>query len=280
MSTPVLPTPPVDGVEFKCQCADLWGHPAAQLLAGDALRPGGAQLTAAILDRADLPGGGRALDVGSGTGATLELLAERGFVGFGLDYSAALAAQASGRGAVSVGDAEALPYGRATFDVVTSECVLSAVPDKLDAVEGIHRVLRPGGRFVLSDVTLDGDLPEPLDTVIAWISCVAGALPRDGYTDLLRTRGFEVHLVDTRDDALASFLAKARRRLALLEGAVRVGIVPDPSETLGPELASLTDSAEVSASELTELGRLLLGQASDAVRRGELGYAAYVASRP
>lgn len=276
--TAAIPAPPIDAALFKCTCADWWGHPAVQLLVGDALRPGGTRLTEWMLDRADLAAGSRVLDIGSGTGATLGLLTARGLAAVGLDRGAALAAQASDRSTVVVGDGERLPFANRAFDAVTTECVMSALPDKRAAIGEIHRSLEPGGWLLLSDMTSSSELPGPLAGLAAWVACAAGALDANGYETLLTETGFEIVEATDQSESLVAFVAKARRRLALVEGAVKVGIVPDPDAMLGPELEALRPVG-ADRSELTVFGREVLGTAIEAVRTGDLGYTALVARR-
>lgn len=277
MST-ALPAPPLDADAFKCTCTEWWSHPAVQLLVGDALRPGGAELTATIVDELAVAPGARALDVGSGAGVTLELLAERGLVAFGVDYGAALASQAARYRPTSVGDGEALPFASGSFDLVTIECVLSALPDKPGAVGEIGRALAPGGTLVLTDMTVTRPLPEPLDSLLSWVACTGGALSASEYGALLEAHGFEVRRIEDHRASVADFVAKARRRLALLRGAIRVGIVPDPEAMLGPELDELRAASDGSG-DLVDFGRSVLGDVADAVRAGQIGYCALVAGR-
>jgi SAM-dependent methyltransferase len=276
--TAPLPAPPLEATAFKCTCADWWGHPAVQLLVGDALRPGGTALTAAYVDRLALTAGSRALDIGSATGATLELLTRRGLLATGIDYSEVLATQAARCGPVAVGDGEQLPFATESFDLVTIECVLSALPDKHAALREIARVLPPGGTLLLTDMTVSGPLPEPLDALLAWVACAAGALSIPRYRDLLRGHGFEISVVEDHRSALAAFVAKARRRLALVDGAIRLGLVPDPEAMLGPELDALQPAGRT-GDDLAAFGRDVLAQVAQAVRSGQLGYGAFVAQR-
>jgi hypothetical protein len=74
------------------------------------------------------------------------------------------------------------------------------------------------------------------------------------------------------------FVAKARRRLALLRGAIKVGIVPDPEAMLGPELDELRVASDESG-DLVALGKTVLGDVADAVRARQIGYCAIVARR-
>jgi SAM-dependent methyltransferase len=273
-----LPAPPLDANAFKCTCTEWWGHPAVQLLVGDALRPGGTELTASLVEQVDVAPGARALDVGSGAGVTLELLASRGLVAIGVDYGVALASQAARCAPTAVGDGETLPFAPASFDVVTMECVLSALPDKPSALREVRRVLAPGGTLVLTDMTVARPLPEPLDSLLAWVACTGGALSAPAYRELLESLGFEVRAIEDHSAAVGVFVAKARRRLALLRGAIRVGIVPDPEAMLGPELDGLRDATDASG-DLVTFGRSVLGDVADAVRAGQIGYCAMVARR-
>jgi SAM-dependent methyltransferase len=273
-----LPAPPLDADAFKCTCTEWWGHPAVQLLVGDALRPGGVALTASIVDGLAVAPGARALDVGSGAGVTLELLADRGLVAIGVDYGAALAGQAARYAPVAVGDGEVLPFEAGSFELVTMECVLSALPDKPAALREVRRVLAAEGTLVLTDMTVARPLPEPLDSLLAWVACTGGALSSPMYAEVLEAQGFEVGLVEDHSASVAAFVAKARRRLALLRGAIQVGIVPDPESMLGPELDDLRAASEGSG-DLVAFGKTVLGDVADAVRAGQIGYCAVVARR-
>ncbi len=99
---------------------------------------------------------------------------------------------------------ETIPLGDATVDVVISNCVLCLSPDKDSLFREIFRVLRPGGRFHVSDMTLEQDLPEALSSdPKMWSSCVAGADLKEVYLERMRRAGFaEVRISEStpRDD--------------------------------------------------------------------------------
>jgi SAM-dependent methyltransferase len=273
------PVPPADPASIKCQCADIWSHPAAQLLLGQALRPGGAELTARLIDRARLVPGSTVLDVGCGPGTTLALLASAGHRSIGIDFSPALAADATARQAAALtGDAEHLPLRGASADAALIECVLSALPDKERAIGEVARVLRPGGMLLLSDMTLAAEFPEPLNGTLAWVVCAAGALSPAGYRDLLAAHGFVVELVEDRSADLSAMVARARRRFALLRGASGLGLLPRLEEFLGPDLTAL-GRAMLGHDDLHEGGRHVLAQVSTAVEEGTMGYVAISAQR-
>ncbi len=91
-----------------------------------------------------------------------------------------------------LGEIEALPVAGSSVDVVISNCVLNLVPDKAKAFAEIFRVLKPGGRFSISDIVLEGELPEEMQSAAAlYAGCVAGALQQKIYLGLIEANGFE-----------------------------------------------------------------------------------------
>jgi SAM-dependent methyltransferase len=88
------------------------------------------------------------------------------------------------------GRLEDLPVDDAAVDAVTSNCVINLVPDKSAVFKEISRVLRPGGRLVISDIVLDGELPaEVRENVLAYVGCVSGAEQRETYFGRLADAG-------------------------------------------------------------------------------------------
>jgi ubiquinone/menaquinone biosynthesis C-methylase UbiE len=151
---------------------------------------------------ADLKEGETVLDLGSGGGIDVLLSARRvgptGFV-FGLDMTEemlALALENKARtGATNVaflkGRIEDIPLPASSVDVVISNCVINLAADKSRVLREAFRVLKPGGRFAVSDVVADGPVPEALRRDMeAWVGCVAGALEIDTYRALLMEAGF------------------------------------------------------------------------------------------
>ncbi len=131
------------------------------------------------------------------------------------------------------GRLEALPLDDASVDAVTSNCVINLVPDKRAVFREIARVLRPGGRLVVSDIVLDGDLPEPIaQDVLAYVGCVAGAMRRERYFGLVREAGLGSVVIhrdvdylaasgDALSDDLKERIAEAGLPSARLAGVVR-----------------------------------------------------------
>jgi SAM-dependent methyltransferase len=160
---------------------------------------------------ADLKPGETVLDLGSGGGIDVLLSARRvGPAGFayGLDMTDEMLALAEQNrvkaGAENVrflkGHIEQIPLPDASLDVVISNCVINLAADKGQVLREAFRVLKPGGRFAVSDVVAQGELPDDLRADMeAWVGCVAGALEEREYRQLLTDAGFgDVSLEVTR----------------------------------------------------------------------------------
>src|SRR2546425_4766546 len=152
---------------------------------------------------AELQDGETVLDLGSGGGIDVLLSARRvGPTGkaFGLDMTDEMLALARENqrkaGLENVeflkGDIERIPLPDASVDVIISNCVINLAADKRKVLAEAFRVLKPGGRFAISDVVVRGELPPPVRrNMELWVGCVAGALTEDEFTALLQANGFE-----------------------------------------------------------------------------------------
>ena len=89
------------------------------------------------------------------------------------------------------GTIEDLPVEEGAVDLVISNCVINLSPDKARVFREVYRVLRPGGRMVVSDIVLERPLPEAVKTDTLFVACIAGALLRAAYLDAIRSAGFE-----------------------------------------------------------------------------------------
>jgi ubiquinone/menaquinone biosynthesis C-methylase UbiE len=174
---------------------------------------------------AELREGEVVLDLGSGGGIDVLLSAKRvgpGGKAYGLDMTDEMLALANENkrkaGATNVeflkGEIEDIPLPDASVDVIISNCVVNLSGDKRRVIQEAFRVLKPGGRFAVSDVVVRGYVPDAVrKSVELWIGCVAGALEERQFRDLLEEAGFvdpsfEVTRVYQASDA-ASFLASA-----------------------------------------------------------------------
>jgi arsenite methyltransferase len=91
-----------------------------------------------------------------------------------------------------LGDIEHLPIEDNSADVVVSNCVMNLVPDKSRAFAETNRILKPGGHFSISDIVLQGELPEGLRHEAAlYAGCISGAVQKDEYLNIIREAGFE-----------------------------------------------------------------------------------------
>jgi SAM-dependent methyltransferase len=152
---------------------------------------------------AQLNPGETVLDLGSGGGIDVLLSARRvGPTGkvYGLDMTDEMLALANENkrkvGAENVeflkGEIENIPLPDNTVDVIISNCVINLSADKDRVLREAFRVLKPGGRFAVSDVVTRGEIaPEVRQSVLAWVGCIAGALDEDEYRSKLSGVGFE-----------------------------------------------------------------------------------------
>ena len=221
-----------DAETIKACCAVGYSSDLVSLLLGDSYHPGGLDLTRRLLDQLGLAPGERLLDVASGIGTTALLAAtEFDARADGVDLSPANVALATGAAAArgladrvtfQPGDAEALPMADGGWDAVICECALCTFPDKRVAVAEMARVLRPGGRLGITDVTADRDrLPPELTTLQAWIACVADARTADDYRDLITGSGLRVLRVENHQGALERMVRQIEARLELLRITAR-----------------------------------------------------------
>jgi arsenite methyltransferase len=151
---------------------------------------------------ADLHAGETVLDLGSGGGIDVLLSARRvGPTGkaYGLDMTDEMLALANANkqkaGVTNVeflkGEIEKIPLPDNSVDVIISNCVINLSADKDAVLREAFRVLKPGGRFAVSDVVTRGEmLPEIRQSVLLWVGCIAGALEESDYRSKLSAAGF------------------------------------------------------------------------------------------
>ncbi|MEL7269548.1 MAG: arsenite methyltransferase [Bacteroidota bacterium] len=153
-------------------------------------------------EHAAIKEGNHVLDLGCGAGNDVfiarRIVGDSGKV-VGLDMTEDMLAKAeenkSKLGFVNVafvlGEIEDMPLDNNSFDVVVSNCVLNLVPDKNKAYSEVHRVLKEGGHFCMSDVVLSEQLPDKIiERPELYASCVSGALLQEDYVQAIRDAGF------------------------------------------------------------------------------------------
>jgi arsenite methyltransferase len=210
----------------------------------------------------DLTAGDTVLDLGSGGGIDVLLSAKR--VGpsgkvYGVDMTDDMLALARENqrkaGATNVeflkGTIEAIPLPDQSVDVIISNCVINLSVDKDAVLREAFRVLKPGGRFAVSDVVIRGDVPTDVRRSLElWVGCVAGALRDDDYVSKLQAAGFvdaavepwRVYQVDDARAFLAGAGVDADRIAPEVDGKVASAFIrarkPDAKACCGPTCCS------------------------------------------
>ena len=235
--------------EIKICCANFYQSDVVRMLLEEVFHPGGLTLTHYLGSVIGLGPRDRVLDVACGRGASAVHLAEQfGCHVTGLDYGpeniAAAEAHAANKSVAHLttfrqGDAEGLPFDEGAFDAVISECSFCTFPDKATAAADMARVLRcpepfdvaqdkpaegrSGGRLGMTDMTVSGLLPDDIQSLLAWVACVAGAGTPEDYVATLRTAGFTDFTVEDQRGALLEMVDDVRRKLLGVELAVGLG---------------------------------------------------------
>jgi ubiquinone/menaquinone biosynthesis C-methylase UbiE len=174
---------------------------------------------------AELKAGEIVLDLGSGGGIDVLLSAKRvapGGKAYGLDMTdemLSLSRENQRKAGVAnveflKGEIEQIPLPDSSVDVIISNCVINLSADKDRVLREAFRVLKPGGRFAVSDVVTRGEIPAEIrKNILLWVGCVAGALDENECREKLTAAGFDsIGIEPTRvyrtEDALSFFLDK------------------------------------------------------------------------
>ncbi len=168
--------------------------------------------------------GDTVIDLGSGAGN--DAFIARKFVGengkvLGIDFTEAMIKKARENAdklnfnnvEFRLGDIDDMPVTSNYADVIVSNCVLNLVPNKHKVISEIYRVLKPGGHFSISDIVLEGELPNRWKQVAElYAGCVSGAIQREVYLEIIETVGFKNVVIQKDkaiiipDDILANYL--------------------------------------------------------------------------
>lgn len=124
------------------------------------------------------------------------------------------------------GDIDAMPVSNNNADVIVSNCVLNLVPNKGKVIGEIHRTLKPGGHFSISDVVLEGELPKALrEDAEMYAGCVSGAIQKSEYLQLIKDHHFQNISIQKEkpivipDDILSKYLSPTEMKAFNKEGA-------------------------------------------------------------
>jgi ubiquinone/menaquinone biosynthesis C-methylase UbiE len=197
---------------------------------------------------ATLKKGETVLDLGSGAGIDCFLAADRvGEKGkvIGVDMTPEMIDRAMKNVLKSkyrnikflLGEIENLPVADNSIDAVISNCVINLVPDKIKAFKEIFRVLKPGGRLLISDIVLRKELPGPIkQSIEAYVGCVSGALLKTKYLDVINEAGFEKVKVLNKTVFPVEFLITDPNVKALIDNS---GITVKELKNLGSSVLSI-----------------------------------------
>lgn len=235
---------------------------ATRALLGVSAHPGGLALTRHLARLMELPPAARVADVACGSGASGVLLARTGASVDGIDLEPAAVARAgraarragvSDRTSWTVADAAALPLPSAAYDGVLCECSVSTFSDPAGAVAQMARLLRPGGRLGITDITADRDgLSAAHPRVLAALDGLTTARPLASYAGLVTAAGLTMITTETREADALALLARLRRRLGV------AGLLSRRART----------------------ATAVAAEATTAVRAGLLGYGLVIGLRP
>ena len=270
-----LPNETLDEAQAKACCADLYQSDLARLILGETLHPGGLALTNRLGRLMGIQRDDWVVDLASGRGVSA-MAVSRAFHCrvAGVEFSrAATAGAAAASRATPVapqafflqGDAENPPLASSKFDAVLCECSMSIFPDKSRAVREMRRLLRPGGRLGLSDVTVEpGCLPEELEGAVGHVLCLSGALSVNGYRQLLGDGGLELQHQEDASVEILKLLEELESKLGMV---MAWGDRPGSGIPVSgmPEMEALQSAPE------------LLQRLKSLVQDGKLGYWLFVA---
>ena len=273
---------PTDDPGRKACCAALYELEPVRLLLGDTLHPGGLALTHRLGKLTGIQRDDLVLDVACGRGASA-LAVARSFhcrvlgvdIGTGGLLEATRQASETGvenRAGFIQGDGESLAFTEGAFDAVLCECSMSLFPDRARGVSEMARVLRPGGRLGVSDVTVEpGALPETLTGTLGQMLCLATAPPVQGYLDLLDAGPLTVVHRQDASEAVLKLLADIGAKLAAFRVLLSMGSAGDA----GPAAAGSSTDLHGFLSQALEL----LDEVKTLVEAGRVGYWLFVAEK-
>jgi ubiquinone/menaquinone biosynthesis C-methylase UbiE len=195
----------------KSACRPLYESGVLEKAADGVMRPGGLALTAKAFDYCAFAAGADVVDVGCGTGITVEFLQETyGLNAIGIDPSAVILERGRQRNshlALLQGSAERVPLAAGTMDGVAVECALSLMADKPKALAEFNRVLVKGGRLIVTDLYARGAAGTKA-MGLPPTSCLAGMMTREDLFGALEDRGFAIELWEDHTPKLTEFVIR------------------------------------------------------------------------
>lgn len=241
-------------------CADFYSQAAVKYFLGESFHPGGLELTLKLAEKLGIQAGTHVLDVACGEGTSAFFLANTfGCRVVGADASekglqvARERLSSCGKACENVTfvltPSDHLPIPDETFDFAITECSFSTFWNKKQSAAEIHRVLKPGGYWGLSDMVVkQAELPPPMKTLLFQAGCLGEAETLEGYAEQMRRAGFHVLGMEEATWALDAMLHQIEKRLLaakLLSSLSRLPVTKDDLSTVA---------------DLLEQGKELLGK--------------------
>lgn len=258
----------------KACCADLYQSDLARLILGDTLHPGGLALTHHLGKLAGLRANDWVVDLASGRGTSAVALSrvfhckvvgvEFGATAVSLAQTASLESPTPLESFFVQADAESPPFRLSSIDAAVCECSMSIFPDKSRVVKEVVQMLRPGGKFGISDITLEPDsLPAELSGILGRVLCLTDALNVEGYVRLLEQEGLVLQHKEDASSEILNLLDSLNTKLGALLAWQSI-FSQGPSEE-----ENIVQKAPGVIANLREL-----------VREGRLGYWLFVGRKP
>ena len=252
--------------ETAACCAQFYEQDWVQTILGDSFHPGGVELTKRLINSLNIKEGDSVLDVACGMGTTSLLIDEQFDTQVtGVDFSAhnvqraqEIASSKDASVEFKIGDAAELPIEDASIDSLICECAVSTFADQPAALNDFYRVLKSGGNLAISDMVLNGELSQKMQTLLAPWTCLASAKTAAGYQRLLLDAGFVVTSYSDESQALLDLVLDLKKKL-LVAG-------------LGKTLATADGVPNVLASlDIAEL-KSLMDESKQLVNDGVVSY--------
>ena len=254
----------MSAVDAAACCAAFYEQDWVRSIMGEHFHPGGAALSRRLIDDLALTPADWVLDLACGPGTTARwLVDDREVRVTGVDVSAKNLARARalahGREALRFVEARAdvLPFEDGAFDAVMCECAVSTFANKAGVAAEVARVLRPGGRFAISDMAVYGTLPEDIAAMGRGWSCVDDALTFEGYRDLFEDAGLRCVRIDDESPALTEMAVDIKKKLLMAALGELAGVIQGMNADVA-ELRAMLDRARA----LVDEGKVRYGRLS------------------
>lgn len=196
----------------KINNCKLFESPVMRQVTGETIRPGGFFLTEQALKFCQLPMAARVLDVGCGSGQTVEYLREQFQLdAVGLDPSELLLAAGKERNSnlpLFRGQGEDLPFATASMDAVFAECTFSLMTDLEQTLQEIYRVLKPAGYLIVNDLYLKNQADITALQQLNMTTCLQGAITKEALLGQLTAHNFELVIWEEHSQLLRELAAK------------------------------------------------------------------------